>query len=132
MNMKVTSWLAPLITVIALAAIWEVSCIVFHVPDFVLPAPSQIAVVLFADFHAIWYHASHTLVTTVIGFGVAIVVGMLLGVLVGSFNLAYQALYPILIGFNSLPKVAVVPVLVVWFGIGTVPAVITAFLLSFF
>jgi NitT/TauT family transport system permease protein len=57
---------------------------------------------------------------------------MLLGILVGSSRLAYLGLYPVLIGFNSVPKVAVVPVLVVWFGIGTVPAVLTAFLLSFF
>ena len=44
----------------------------------------------------------------------------------------YNGLYPVLIGFNSIPKVAIVPVLVVWFGIGAVPAIITAFLISFF
>jgi NitT/TauT family transport system permease protein len=44
----------------------------------------------------------------------------------------YNALYPLLIGFNSIPKVAIVPVLVIWFGIGTVPAILTAFLIAFF
>ncbi len=44
----------------------------------------------------------------------------------------YKAVYPLMVGFNSIPKVAFVPVLVVWFGIGTVPAILTAFLISFF
>ena len=55
-----------------------------------------------------------------------------MGIAVGSVRLIYAGFYPLLIGFNSVPKVAVVPVLVVWFGIGTVPAVLTAFLMSFF
>src|SRR5262249_55226788 len=58
--------------------------------------------------------------------------GLALGVVIGSFRLAYAALYPILIAFNSVPKAALVPILVIWFGAGTVPAGITAFLLSFF
>jgi NitT/TauT family transport system permease protein len=70
--------------------------------------------------------------TTLIGFGFAIVFGLLLGVAIGSSTMLYHGLYPLLIGFNSVPKVAVVPILVIWFGIGTVPAVITAFLISFF
>jgi NitT/TauT family transport system permease protein len=57
---------------------------------------------------------------------------MLLGIVVGSSRLAYSALYPLLVGFNSVPKAALVPIFVIWFGAGTVPAVITAFMLSFF
>jgi NitT/TauT family transport system permease protein len=60
------------------------------------------------------------------------VFGLVLGNIVGSFRLAYVSLYPILIAFNSVPKAALVPILVIWFGVGTVPAVITAFMLSFF
>jgi NitT/TauT family transport system permease protein len=51
---------------------------------------------------------------------------------VGSFRVAYSALYPLLIAFNSVPKAALVPIFVIWFGVGTVPAVVTAFMLSFF
>ncbi len=54
------------------------------------------------------------------------------GVALGSSAVLYDGFYPALIGFNSIPKVAVVPILVIWFGIGTVPAIITAFLISFF
>ena len=69
---------------------------------------------------------------TMVGFGISIVVGVLLGFLIGSSRLAYAAIYPLMIGFNALPKAAFVPILVVWFGIGVGPAVLTAFLISFF
>jgi len=71
-------------------------------------------------------------VTTLIGFALAVVLGLVLGFLIGGFTLVNDALYPLLVGFNSIPKAAVVPLLVMWFGIGAVPAVITAFLLAFF
>jgi NitT/TauT family transport system permease protein len=122
----------PWLVSIALLICWEFGCRAFKVPDFVLPRPSQIAVALANNFGTLMFHATHTLVSTSIGFGLAIVIGGLLGVSVGSSRLIYKAIYPLLVGFNSIPKVAIVPVLVVWFGIGAVPAVLTAFLLSFF
>ena len=67
-----------------------------------------------------------------LGFGITIVVGALLGFLIGSSRLAYAAVYPLMTGFSALPKAALVPILVVWFGIGVGPAVLTAFLISFF
>ena len=62
----------------------------------------------------------------------AIIFGLMIGILIGWSNNIYAGLYPIMVGFNSIPKVAVVPILVLWFGIGDVPAVLTAFLISFF
>src|SRR5215475_3536067 len=73
-----------------------------------------------------------TLYTTLVGFGLAIVFGVLRGALIGSSRLAYDVAYPLLIGFSSIPKVAVVPIFVLWFGAGTVPAILTAVTLAFF
>jgi NitT/TauT family transport system permease protein len=73
-----------------------------------------------------------TLVNTLVGFAIGVVVGLLLGVVIGSSRLAYAGLYPILIGINSIPKAAIVPILVIWMGIGQPPAITTAFLLCFF
>jgi NitT/TauT family transport system permease protein len=70
--------------------------------------------------------------TAMAGFGIAIVVGVLLGFVIGSSRLAYAAVYPLMTAFNALPKAAFVPILVVWFGIGIGPAILTAFLISFF
>ena len=105
---------------------WEVLCIVFKVRDIVVPRPSQILETLWTYAPAIWPHAFQTTYTTLVGFAIGIVSGVLLGVLVGSSKLAYEVAYPLLIGFASIPKVAVVPILVLWFGSGTVPAIITA------
>ena len=66
------------------------------------------------------------------GFALAVGFGLLLGLVIGSSRVIYKGLYPVLIGFNAIPKVAVVPILVLWYGIGDVPAVLTAFLISFF
>jgi NitT/TauT family transport system permease protein len=122
----------PWLAMIGLFLIWEAACYFYRVPEFILPRPSQVARVLFQSIGPIWFHARQTLITTVMGFGLSIIFGVLLGVAVGSSKLAYRGFYPMLVGFNSVPKVAVVPVLVVWFGIGAVPAVLTAFLMSFF
>jgi NitT/TauT family transport system permease protein len=58
--------------------------------------------------------------------------GVALGALIGYSELLYKALYPLLIGFNSIPKAALVPVFVIWFGVGTMPAILIAFLIAFF
>jgi NitT/TauT family transport system permease protein len=123
---------SPWLTTIGLFMLWEVVCRLFKVPPFILPAPSQAVEALIEYWSGIWLNASHTFVTTLIGFAIAVVFGVILGVAVGASPLLYRALSPVLIGFNSIPKVAVVPILVLWFGIGTVPAVLTAFLVAFF
>jgi len=80
----------------------------------------------------IMMHALQTLFTTLVGFAMAIVFGLLLGLAIGIERAVYDGIYPMMIAFNSIPKVAIVPLLVIWFGIGTVPAIMTAFLISFF
>jgi NitT/TauT family transport system permease protein len=122
----------PWIFVVGLLAIWELACIALHVPVFVLPRPSQVTVSLYNQFGPIIDNAWTTLLRTLLGFAIAVVLGLVLGLAIGSSRLIYRGLYPVLVGFNSIPKVAVVPVFVIWFGIGTIPAVLTAFLVSFF
>jgi NitT/TauT family transport system permease protein len=73
-----------------------------------------------------------TLFTTLIGFALGVGIGVLLGMLIGSSRLAYGVVYPLLVGFSSIPKVAVVPIFVLWFGAGTVPAILTAMILCVF
>ena len=122
----------PWLFVIALLVVWEAACVAFNIPVFVLPRPSLVAASLYKWLGPIMENAWATLLRTLAGFALAVVLGALLGLAIGSSRVVYRGLYPVLIGFNSIPKVAVVPVLVIWFGIGTVPAVITAFLVSFF
>jgi len=80
----------------------------------------------------LWPHTAQTLYTTLVGFGIGVAVGIVLGMLIGSSKLAYNVAYPLLVGFSSIPKVAVVPIFVVWFGAGTVPAILTSAVISIF
>lgn len=112
--------------------LWELSVRLLHVPSFVLPAPSQALASLLPVWGVVMGHAGQTLCTTLAGFGLAVAAGVLLGTAVGTSKTLNLAIYPILVGFNSVPKAALVPVLVLWFGIGAVPAILTAFLISFF
>ncbi|MBS0367823.1 MAG: ABC transporter permease [Proteobacteria bacterium] len=123
---------APWLVVAGMFLLWELICVGFDVPEFLLPAPSAVWHVGVEQFAPIMMHATQTFLTTLAGFAIAVLVGLLIGMAVGSSPLLYRAMYPLLVGFNSIPKVAFVPVLVVWFGIGTVPAILTAFLISFF
>ena len=121
-------WLVGLVVILA----WELLCRLFGVPEFILPPPSAILGALAARWADIVSQAGYTLGMTTLGFLLAVVVGLALGVLIGSSRLVYKGLYPVLIAFNSIPKVAVVPVLVIWFGVGQWPAILAAFLVSFF
>src|SRR5690242_7143981 len=80
---------------------WELACIAFHVSVIVLPRPSEILGTLWLNLPALWPHTLQTLATTLVGFGLAIIIGVLLGVLVGSSRLAYDVANPLLIGFAS-------------------------------
>ena len=124
--------LAPAAFTLVLFLMWELVCRVFSIPPTILPAPSGVFAALAQYSGPIARNAAVTLWTTLAGFALATVFGMLLGLAVGWHRTIYAGLYPVLIGFNSIPKVAMVPVLILWFGIGEVPAVITAFLISFF
>ncbi|TCT06075.1 ABC transporter permease [Aquabacter spiritensis] len=118
--------------IVGFFVLWELACIVFHIKEIVLPRPTQILFTLWERAPAIWPHTLQTLYTTLVGFALGIVSGVLIGALIGSSRLAYDVGYPLLIGFSSIPKVAVVPIFVLWFGAGTVPAVLTAMIMSLF
>jgi NitT/TauT family transport system permease protein len=131
-RVKLRRALSPWATALAMFLLWEFCCRAFSVPEIILPAPVQILGALVQYWSVIQAGALQTLYTTLIGFGLAIVFGVLLGILVGASPAIYRAINPLMVGFNSIPKVAVVPVLVMWFGIGSVPAILCAFLTAFF
>jgi NitT/TauT family transport system permease protein len=111
---------------------WELACLAGGVSDLILPRPTQIAHVLIEKMPLLWPHTVQTLYTTLAGFVLGVGAGILIGVVIGSSKLAYDVTYPLLVGFSSIPKVAVVPLFVVWFGAGTVPAILTSMVISIF
>jgi len=123
---------SPLLVLGVILVLWQAIASGFAIPEYLLPAPLQI-VREFIEFRGPLLEAAwKTFWVTMLGFGLSILVGVLLGFLIGSSRMAYTALYPLMVGFNAVPKAAIVPILVVWFGIGLGPGVLTAFLISFF
>ena len=123
---------APWLCVFGLFFIWELGCRLLDVPYYILPTPFRIALAFQEFSSALWNNSLQTLWTTMAGFGIAVAFGLALGLFIGWDRAVYAGLYPLMVGFNSIPKVAVVPILVLWFGAGWLPAVLTAFLISFF
>lgn len=124
--------LSPWLFTLGLFVIWEAAVRVLNIPVFFLPPPTAIASAFVEFWRPIYNNSLFTLSTTLVGFGLAVGFGLLLGLVIGWSRTIYAGLYPLMIGFNAIPKVAVVPILVLWFGIGFTPAVLTAFLISFF
>jgi NitT/TauT family transport system permease protein len=124
--------LMPWIYTIGLFVVWEVAVRLSGVPHTIFPAPSRIAQAIVQYWSPIWKNSLQTLFTTTVGFLIAVVAGLGIGLLVGWSKMIYAGLYPLMVGFNAIPKVAIVPILIIWYGIGSIPAIITAFLISFF
>ncbi|NLS07269.1 ABC transporter permease [Rhizobium sp. P32RR-XVIII] len=129
---NVSKKFSPVLITVGFFLFWEIACVVFQIDRFILPRPSEVAVELVSQFQALWLNSVFTFYTTLAGFAVAVVVGVFLGMLVGAMPSVYRGLYPIMVGLNSIPKVAIVPILVIWFGIGMMPAILTAFSIAFF
>ena len=129
-SQRIRLWSFSLI--IGFFLLWELLCLALNVSDLVLPRPSEIVVTLWTRFPVLWPHILQTLYSTLIGFALGVSIGVGLGVLVGTSKVAYAVAYPLLVGFSSIPKVAVVPIFVLWFGSGTTPAILTAMVICVF
>src|ERR1700740_1354389 len=99
----------PWLFVLGSVLVWELACIAFQIPSFVLPRPSLVVIALYERFGPIIDNSWMTLVRTLFGFAIAVVLGALLGIAIGSSRLIYRGLYPVLVGFNSIPQGAGVP-----------------------
>jgi NitT/TauT family transport system permease protein len=132
LNPRARQRLLSVLSVVGLFVVWELACIAFGISDLILPRPTQVFKVLVTRVPALLPHATQTLFTTTVGFALGVLAGIVIGVIIGSSKLAYDVAYPLLVGFSSIPKVAVVPIFVVWFGAGTVPAILTSMVISIF
>lgn len=117
---------------VALFVLWEAGVRAFKVKPIILPPPSAV----FSDLFSApgWYlgHAWYTLLVTLGGFALAVLIGVLLAILIVESRLLEKSIYALIVGLNSVPKVAVAPLFVIWLGTGTEPKVAIAFLIAVF
>ena len=124
--------LPPLAVLVALFVAWEVYVAASGINRVTLPAPSQIFEAAMRNRALLWDHSLVTLKETVLGLGLSIVVAIGLALLVDSFAPARRALYPLLVGSQTLPVVVIAPLIILWFGFGLTPKILVVTLYTFF
>lgn len=122
----------PLLSFLVLLAAWELAVVLGRVPEFILPAPSQFLQRVVASRDLLWTHALATTNEIVWGFVWATVVSVPLALLITSVRFLERALYPLIVFFQLIPKIAIAPLFIVWFGFGPFPKILLTFLLCFF
>jgi NitT/TauT family transport system permease protein len=125
-------YLLPVATFVALVVLWEVGVRVFRVPTFVLPAPSAIALEAWAARAQLPGHTWTTLWEALAGFALSIAIGVPLAVLIAASPLLRNTIYPLIVVTQSVPKIAIAPVLIMFVGVGEMPKISIAFLVAFF
>lgn len=124
--------LIPLGTVIAFVVIWQIVCVLGLVPGFMLPSPLDVGAALVSEFPLLMHHAGVTLLEAFLGLLAGVLLGFCCAALMDTFPLVKSALYPILVLTQTIPPVAIAPLLILWFSYGIVPKVILVVLVSFF
>ena len=125
------SWL-PMLTFLLLLVIWEAAVVAFDIPQVILPRPTEIAAQMVRFYPVIAQATLVTLWETVAGFLLAVLIGVPLGIVITSSPLLRSAVYPLLVVAQSIPKVSIAPLILIWLGYGMLPKIIVAFLVSFF
>lgn len=124
---------APSIAAVAgLLLLWQTVCIVGLVPAYMLPSPVQVAKAFVSELPALWDHSLITLQEAFIGLVLGVSVGFLTAVLMDAFEVLYKAFYPLLILTQTIPSVAIAPLLVLWFGYEMTPKIILIVISTFF
>jgi NitT/TauT family transport system permease protein len=132
MTRNVQATIFPIVGVAAILALWQLYVYGFSVNPIVLPSPLDIARSTVANHQLLVQQTWPTLKESIYGFLLAVVIGVPLAVCVANSRILNLTFYPILIATQSIPKVAVAPIILVWFGIGMESKLVIAFLVAFF
>ena len=122
----------PVTAITLFLIIWQCVSMLGLVPSFMLPSPVDVAKAFVKDFPLLLSHSGVTLLETFIGMAIGIAVGFLLAVLMDRYGLLRKALYPLIVLTQTIPTVAIAPLLVLWFGYEMLPKIILIVLVVFF
>lgn len=123
-----------LVLFIILFAGWEVAVWLFDIPVIVMPAPSAIIKALWANMttQRFYYHLGVTLWEILAGFAIGAVVGLIIGISIGQWKILEKTIYPYVVALQTVPKVAVAPLIIIWFGYGLTSKIVITALIVFF
>ncbi len=132
MKSRMTGLLPSLLSLAAILVIWQLAVVAFDVPRFILPPPTEIVEALIDEWSVIGENVGITLLELVLGYGLGVGTGLALAILMNFAPPIKTAIYPLVIASQTIPKVAIAPLFVLWFGVDLTPKVLIIALLAFF
>ncbi|MHB8621572.1 MAG: ABC transporter permease, partial [Chloroflexota bacterium] len=124
--------LAPTLFIVACIALWQAAVVILNVKPYLLPAPTAIAARLVQSWSVLAHNTIVTLEETLAGFVLGGLIGFGLAVAIAYSRLLERMLYPLIVASQAVPKIAIAPLFVVWFGFGIWPKIVVTILLTFF
>ena len=131
-SQNITSKLWSLSAIAVILIVWQIVCSLELVEAFLLPSPIQIVKTLIAEFPLLMSHAAVTLAEAFLGLFLGVLLGFAVAVLMDHFEPLYKAFYPLIVLTQTVPAVAIAPLLVLWFGYEMAPKVILIVITTFF
>ena len=122
----------PLIAIGILILIWEGLCFFEIVPRFMLPSPVETVKAFFGDFDLLMSHLKVTIVEALFGTAIGVIIGYASALIMDMWEPAYKSIYPLIVVTQTIPAVAIAPLLVLWFGYGMMPKIVLIVLITFF
>ena len=129
---NLTAQIPSILTICMILPIWQAVAVLQIVPDFMLPSPVSVGKELVNDFPLLMQHARYTVLEAMLGLTVGILIGFLCAVFMDHFDIVYKALYPIIIITQTIPTVAIAPLLILWLGYEMAPKVVLIVIVTFF
>jgi NitT/TauT family transport system permease protein len=126
------AWIRPAVFLVLMVVVWDLTIRLFRIPAYQIPAPADVVAVLRSDWPELLRQSWPTTYATVCGFLLSAAFGIPVAMLIAGSKTVESYVYPLLVFSQSVPKIAIAPLFVVWFGFGIIPKVISAFLLGFF
>lgn len=124
--------MSPALLVLALLCGWEAAVRIFEVPNFLLPAPSEVAILAWREWDLIRMHSVQTIGSILAGYGAATVFALAVSALMIRFPWVERTVMPLLVGLQSVPKIAIAPLILVWVGAGLASKVLVVASIAFF
>jgi len=122
----------PVLLLVMLVLLWDLTIRVLKIPPYLIPTPLSVIGQLYKEWPMLWRETLPTLYATLGGFALSALIGVPIAMWIAYSRVVESFVYPLLVFSQSVPKVAIAPLFVVWFGFGVFPKIIVAFLLGFF
>ena len=124
--------IAPFIIIVAILILWQIMSVIGIIPKFMLPSPLAVVKAFIKDFLLLMLHTKVTLIEAFLGLGIGIILGFVMAVIMDKYDFAYKSIYPVLVITQTVPTVAIAPLLVLWLGYGILPKITLIVITSFF